>query len=291
MVFGKQRRLVVCHSDGLHDNQSRGFDQTLAKAHRQLAEVQARLARGRTRKAKEKVEAEIAAIVAPRWVARVVATTVTGKAPAELRLGFHTDDHARAELEEQLFGKRILFARQDRGASDDRHDRRRLPLPGGGRGRLPANRKAAVSFSPMFHFTESKIRVHVFYCVLALMVARLMIREAEHARMHMSVRELLGHLAGIREETLLLYQGERGRPPRPAHAHRDGPHPAPPLRPVRTRRLRPEPMSSRYYSPAQQTAPLKWDNLNWSWAIPGPREALGFDRARPWGLTARGLGV
>src|SRR6266496_3663302 len=69
-VFGKERRLVVCHSDGLHAKQSRGFDQTLAKAHRQLAEVSARLARGRTRKAREKVEAEIAAILAPRWVAR-----------------------------------------------------------------------------------------------------------------------------------------------------------------------------------------------------------------------------
>src|SRR6266571_2977968 len=70
-VFGAERRLVVCRSDGLHAKQSRGFDQTLAKAHRQLAAVQARLARGKTRKAKEKVEAEIAGIVAPRWVARV----------------------------------------------------------------------------------------------------------------------------------------------------------------------------------------------------------------------------
>jgi hypothetical protein len=32
-----------------------------------------------------------------------------------------------------------------------------------------------VSFSPMFHFTEQKIRVHVFYCVLALMVSLLMV--------------------------------------------------------------------------------------------------------------------
>ncbi len=68
-----------------------------------------------------------------------------------------------------------------------------------------------VSFSPMFHFTESKIRVHVFYCVLALLVARLMVREAEHAGMHMSVRELFDTLADI-QETLMLYQGERGRP-------------------------------------------------------------------------------
>ena len=63
----------------------------------------------------------------------------------------------------------------------------------------------------MFHFSAQKIRVHVFYCVLALTVARLMTREADHAGMHMSVRELLAHLAGI-EETVLLYQGERGRP-------------------------------------------------------------------------------
>jgi transposase len=63
----------------------------------------------------------------------------------------------------------------------------------------------------MFHWTEQKIRVHVFYCVLALMAARLMTREAERAGTHMSVRELLDHLSGI-QETVLLYQGERGRP-------------------------------------------------------------------------------
>ena len=55
IVFGKQRRLVVCHSEGLREKQSRGFDQTLAKATRQLGEVQARLQRGKTRKAREKL--------------------------------------------------------------------------------------------------------------------------------------------------------------------------------------------------------------------------------------------
>ena len=63
----------------------------------------------------------------------------------------------------------------------------------------------------MFHWTDQKIRVHVFYCVLALMVAKLMVREADRVGMHLSVRELLGTVAGI-EETVLLYQGERGRP-------------------------------------------------------------------------------
>ncbi len=39
VVYGKERRLVVCHSAGLHAKQSRGYEQTLAKPHRQLAEV------------------------------------------------------------------------------------------------------------------------------------------------------------------------------------------------------------------------------------------------------------
>jgi hypothetical protein len=63
----------------------------------------------------------------------------------------------------------------------------------------------------MYHFTDHKIRIHVLTCVLALMVVRLMVRHADQAGMHLSVRELVETLADI-EETVLLYQGERGRP-------------------------------------------------------------------------------
>jgi hypothetical protein len=53
--------------------------------------------------------------------------------------------------------------------------------------------------------------VHAFYCVLALAIARLMVREAKQSGLDMSVRRLLSTLGEI-EETVLLYQGERGRP-------------------------------------------------------------------------------
>ncbi len=212
VVFGKERRLVLCHSEGLHVKQSRGFDQTLAKATRQLAELKGRLARGKTRKAKDKVEAEIAQIKAPRWVSRVMVTILTGDEPSELRLSFHIDKKARAGLEEELFGKRILFSdksiEEATTATIVAEYRSQEAVEGDFRQMKDTK---VVSFSPMFHWSESKIRVHVFYCVLALMVARLMVREAEHAGIHMSVRELLSHLAGI-QETVLLYQGERGRP-------------------------------------------------------------------------------
>ena len=60
--------------------------------------------------------------------------------------------------------------------------------------------RTVVSFNPMFHWTDDKIRVHVFYCVLALALARLMRREAAKAGLDMSVRELLAALGEIRRD-------------------------------------------------------------------------------------------
>jgi transposase len=212
VVFGVERRIVVTHSQDLHDKQSQGFDQTLAKARRQLADLAARLERGKTRNPVDKVDAEIAAILKPRWLSRVISTTLTGGAAAELRLTVTANPEARAGLEAELFGKRVLFTDKNRDLApvavvvadyrSQEHveaDFRQMKDP------------KVVSFSPMFHWTDQKIRVHAFYCVLALAVARLMVRHADHANVHMSVRELLDTLAGI-EETVLLYQGERGRP-------------------------------------------------------------------------------
>jgi hypothetical protein len=73
----------------------------------------------------------------------------------------------------------------------------------------------AASFSPMFHWTEHNIVVHVFTCVLALQLAHLLRHRAAQAGLHLSVRALLAELAGI-GETVLLYPGDRGRP----RAHR-----------------------------------------------------------------------
>ena len=69
----------------------------------------------------------------------------------------------------------------------------------------------AVSFSPMFHWTEHNIRVHVLTCVMALQIAHLMRLQAQRAGLRMSVRELLTQLAGI-GETILIYPAGRGRP-------------------------------------------------------------------------------
>src|ERR1019366_6100676 len=109
LALGKERRVVVTHSGELHDKMRRGFAQTMAKAQRQLSELAARLERGKTRRPKTAVEAELAQITSPRWVSRCTKVSLVGSRPSSLRLEYSVDAAAVAVLEAEVFGKRILF--------------------------------------------------------------------------------------------------------------------------------------------------------------------------------------
>jgi transposase len=215
VVYGAERRAILTHSPELHESQARGLDgTTLAKAGRKLEELAATLARGKTRRPRDKVEAEITAITRKPWVRRVITWQLAGGQPQDLRLTWGIDPDSRAALEQEIFGKHVLITDHDdwpaaeiiagyRSQSEAEFSFRQLKDP------------HVVSFSPMFHWTEHNIRVHMFTCVLALQLAHLMRLRARQAGLDLSVRELTSELAGI-GETVLLYQAERGRP----RAHR-----------------------------------------------------------------------
>ncbi|MGH3564768.1 MAG: hypothetical protein ACRDRH_01780 [Pseudonocardia sp.] len=179
-VFSIARRVVLTHSVTLHAAQSRGFDQTLAKAAAKLAA----LTRGNTRR--------------PR------------------------DDTACPDLEEQIFGKRVLMTDRDhwptadvvagyRSQSETEFGFRQLKKP-------PRRVVHPRCTTP----TERNIRVHVCTCVLAFAdrpphaqpdpptrPAPLDARAARHRHRHRGNRA-----------DLPFYRRPTQGPP---HAHRDHP--------------------------------------------------------------------
>jgi len=154
------------------------------------------------------VEAEIAAITRKPWVRRVITWQLAGDRPRDLRLAWGTDPDAHAALEEELFGKHMLITDHDDWPAAEVIAGYRSQS---GSGFRQLKDPHVVSFSPMHHWTEHNIRVHTFTCVLALQLAHLIRLKARRAGLDLSVRALLAELAGI-GETMLLYQGERGRP-------------------------------------------------------------------------------
>jgi transposase len=210
-VYGAERRAILTHSPELRDSQARGFDgTTLAKAGKKLDELAATLGRARTRRPRDEVEAEIASIISKPWVRRVIRCELTGDQPKDLRMTWRADPDARQALEEELFGKHVLITDHDdwpaaeviagyRSQSEAEFGFRQLKDP------------HVVSFSPIHHWTDHNIRVHVFTCVLALQLAHLIRHRARQEGLDLSVRELPGQLGGI-EETMLIYPSTGGRP-------------------------------------------------------------------------------
>src|SRR6478752_6315743 len=211
VIYGQDRRVVLTHSQTLHEDQARSFtDTTLAKVGRQLDDLAATLARGKTRRTREQLTTEIEKITHNPWVHAVVDWKLTGATPADRRLTWSINDPNRQALEDNIFGKRILVTDHDdwavpdviagyRSQSEIEFGFRQLKDP------------HEVSFSPMYHWTENNIAVHTFTCVLALQLAHLLRLQAHRAGHDLSVKALLNTLGGI-GETVLIYPSTGGRP-------------------------------------------------------------------------------
>src|SRR5260370_32557155 len=167
-AYGTQRRTILTHSPELHAAQARRFDgTTLAKPGKKLDELAATLARGKTRRPRAKVEAEIAATTHQPWVRRVITWQLDAYQPKDLRLTWSVDPAARAALEEEIFGKHVLITDHDDWPAAETIAGRRAQ---------PESRFAfrqlhdphVMSVPPTHHWTEHNIRVHLFTGVLAL---------------------------------------------------------------------------------------------------------------------------
>jgi transposase len=211
-VSGVERTLLLCHSEEFHRAQLRGFRQTLEKARRALREVALVLERGRGRRTRQALEQKLGEILSPRWLSRVLKVELEGDEDG-LRLRFRTDQAALRRLESELFGKTLLVTDRDdwsdeeivsayRAQNHTEQAFRQLKDP------------EFLAARPIFHWTDQKIRVHLFCCVLALILQNLLWREAEQAGIETSPRALLRELRELTEVELLYPPagGRRGRP-------------------------------------------------------------------------------
>jgi hypothetical protein len=70
-----------------------------------------------------------------------------------------------------------------------------------------------LSFRPTFRWTDQKLRVHAFYCVLAPMILNLPRRKLAQSRIVLSIVEMMNQLTEIDEVTLLYPAPQRSKEP------------------------------------------------------------------------------
>ncbi len=218
-VFGQPRTIVVTFNQNLYDGQVQGLSAHLNKARRKLRDLQSQLQRRRDGKVKggkaptlDSVKKQIHTICSAQFVEKILKAEVQ-QVRKGLELTFRTDQAALDRLCRVQFGKTILFtdnadwteeqivlAYRSQYHIEDAFKQMKNPH--------------FLGWSPMFHWTDSKIQVHAFYCVLALLLTSLLQRELARKGEPLSINRMLEELGAIRE-TLVVYprrQGQRQAP-------------------------------------------------------------------------------
>jgi transposase len=214
-VFGQPRTIVVTFNQNLYDGQLEGLTAHLGKARRKLRDLQIQLQRRRDGKVKggkaptlDSVKKQIHTICSAQFVEKILKAEVQ-QVRKGLELTFRTDQTTLDRLCRVQFGKTILFTDNADWADEE------IVLAYRSQYHIEDAFKQMknphfLGWSPMFHWTDSKIRVHAFYCVLALLLTSLLQRELARKDEPLSINRMLEELGGIRE-TLVVYPRRPGQ--------------------------------------------------------------------------------
>jgi len=147
---------------------------------------------------------------------KTLITTDVGEQSGKATLQYQFDHAALERLGSQILGKTILFTDNDTWTDDE------IVLAYRGQSHVEdafrtMKNPQFISIRPMYHWTDSMIRVHVFYCVLALTMASLLVRQLHLKGMDVSIPRLFKLLNQIYEVALIWPR----RPGRPSRRQRD----------------------------------------------------------------------
>ena len=208
-IFGTSRTVVVTYNEALFVAQSRTLLREIGKRQQQLQELSQRLLSWRAkpttaprRPTMEGTRKTLDSILQGRHMKDLFQAELTEQ--GGLPILKHSFNNAEWErLQETLLGKTLLFTdhqdwsnaqivRAYRAQSVVEDAFRRMKDP------------AHICIRPQHHWTDQKIRVHVFTCVLALALCSLLRRCAFQKGIDMSIPRLLDLLDGIREAVLVF---------------------------------------------------------------------------------------
>ncbi len=214
-VYGKQRTIVITRSESFARKQRRSFNQTLAKAHRELDELKGIVERGKHRMDERALEERIKDILRRRWLKDVISVEHHLDAST---FAYRTDHEQVENIAQREWGKRIIFTDRHDWTDEEIVTAYRAQSKGENAFRQDKDREF-VSYSPAFHWTDQKLKVHGFYITIALMIVSLIERQIRNAGIQQDGlplgTKLAMRLLDEIDEVTLIYPPAGGRQGRP----------------------------------------------------------------------------
>ncbi len=215
-VFGIERTVLLTYNENLYLRQLQTLLREVRKRTEKLRDLQTTLRRraeGRVTRGKKPTPESVGHQARQILKGQHMKTLITAEVMQEsghVTLRYRFDPAALERLGRRVLGKTILFTDQDHWTDEE------IVLAYRGQSHVEEAFRTMkdphfICLRPMYHWTDSMIRVHVFYCVLALTIASLLVRELHRQGIEVSIPRLFSLLNQI-YEVALIWPRRPGRP-------------------------------------------------------------------------------
>lgn len=214
-VFGRKRTVVVTYNENLFVAQSKTLLREIGKRQQRLRDLVCRLERWR---AGEISGGRAPTLAATRkkvngWLStrhmRELFDVEVSEQEGLPAVTYGLNQAAWERLQATLLGKTILFTDNDEWSEAEivRAYRAGHHIEDAFREMKDPHH---IALRPQYHWTDQKVRVHVFTCVLALMLVSLLRRDLHKKGIDLSMRRMLELLGDIREMVMFFPPQGRG---------------------------------------------------------------------------------
>jgi transposase len=205
VMYNKETTVLITYNPKLFDEQMEGVLGNIQKCEEKLYELQENLAAwvgGKITKGKkptvDSVTKKIAGILSAQHMKAIFDYSIVGSKGNLPSITFAVNEKKLEHVKERVLGKSIVFT--------DHKDWPNEKIVSTYRAQYHIEECfkqmkdiAHLRFCPVHHWTDQKIRVHAFYCVLALMLCSVLNREIEAMGYKMSIDAMLDMLKDVQQ--------------------------------------------------------------------------------------------
>jgi transposase len=209
VVHGKEYLCVVKYSASFASEQLHSLTTTLSKTMQSLRRLSTELSKPAARFTEQKLRNKITRWLSAQFVSELVRYQLEQR-EGRWQLQFDFDHNALQRLLAHRLGRTVLLT--------NRLDWTAEQVVAGYSGQQSIERVFRglkdgdwLGWGPMYHWTDQKIRIHAFYCMLGISLLQYIRKQAELAWPGLTIEQLLEQLQQIEQYTLLYPpQGDKG---------------------------------------------------------------------------------
>ncbi len=209
LVHGKRYLCVVKHSASFLAEQMHSLTAGLAKATQALRRLSMELSKPKPRWKETQIHNKVKALLSGQFLAELITYTLVQR-DGSFQLQFDIDYAAFQKLCAHRLGRTVLLTNRLDWTAEQV-----VAAYSGQQGIEQVFRGLKdgdwLNWEPMYHWTDRKIRIHAFYCLLGISLLPSIHKQAQQAWPGISVEQLLEELRHVQQFTLLYPpQGDKG---------------------------------------------------------------------------------